>query len=190
MKKVLILNANPKRESLNKAMGEAYKASIIGKHEVVSVNIGELDFQADLTEGYDKVQPLEPDLEQLQLHISWADHIVIISPVWWGSMPAKFKGAIDRTFLSGFAFSYEEGKSIPKKLLKGKTSELIFTLDTPVFWYKLVQGNVIYKHLKRTILDFVGIKTVATQYFGPVISSKPEARNAWQNIIARQAAKL
>lgn len=190
MKNILILNANPKTESLNKAIAETYRDHVNAKHQVKVINIGELEFQADLSEGYNEVMPLEPDLEQLQRDISWAHHIVIVSPVWWGSMPAKFKGAIDRTFLSGFAFAYEQGKSIPKKLLKGRTSELIITLDTPVFWYKLVQGNVIYKHLKRTILDFSGIKNKSARYFGPVISSKPEQRAAWKKSVMRLASKV
>lgn len=58
----------------------------------------------NLQEGYDVIQELEPDLIQLQEHIKWAKHIVFLSPVWWGSFPAKFKAAIDRIFLPGFAF--------------------------------------------------------------------------------------
>ena len=69
-------------------------------------------------------------------------------------MPAKFKGAIDRVFLPGFSFKYVEGKSIPKKLLKGRTSELLITLDT-AFWYKYIQG--------------FGIKNKPLAYFGPSI---------------------
>ena len=48
--------------------------------------------------------------------------MVIFTPIWWGALPAKLKGLIDRTFLPGFAFQYEEGKLMPKQLLKGRTA--------------------------------------------------------------------
>lgn len=190
MKKVLIINANPKSKSLTKSLSQKY-AEVAGKnHEVVNVNMGDLDFDIDLQEGYDVIQELETDLVQLQQHIKWAEHIVIFSPVWWGTVPAKFKGAIDRVFLPGFAFKYEEGKSIPKKLLAGKTSELIINLDTPVFWYKYFQGNVIYKHLKRTILDFSGIRNKRTSYFGPVISAEDTDIDKWHNKVSDLAVRV
>lgn len=190
MKKVLIINANPKSNSLTKSLSQTYADTAKKKHEVVSIHMGNLEFDMDLHEGYDVIQPLEPDLIQLQKHIQWAEHIVILSPVWWGTVPAKFKGAIDRIFLPGFAFKYLEGKSIPEKLLLGKTSELIVNLDTPVFWYKFIQGNVIYKHLKNTILDFSGIKNKGTTYFGPVIASKENDIEKWHKQISQLAMKI
>ncbi|MCM5509997.1 MULTISPECIES: NAD(P)H-dependent oxidoreductase [Vibrio] len=188
MKKILVINANPKSSSLCHALAEHYAESASVRHEVKTIHTGGMNFQPDLSEGYDKLMPLEADLIQFQEKISWADHIVIVTPVWWGTVPAKFKGIIDRTFLSGFAFKYEAGKTLPKKLLKGKTSELIITLDTPVFWYKWVQGNPIYHHLKRTILDFAGIKNLSTLFLGPVIHSKPENREKWVKKVQRRGA--
>ncbi|KZZ46397.1 MAG: NAD(P)H-dependent oxidoreductase [Saccharospirillaceae bacterium] len=190
MKRVLVINANPKTDSLTKSLANQYTDSVNSQYEVKVIHIGDLDFTPDLKEGYQTIQQLEPDLVNTQALISWAEHIVILSPVWWGTVPAKFKGLIDRTFLPGFAFKYEEGKAIPKKLLKGKTAEMIVTLDTPVFWYKYIQGNVIYKHLKRTVLDFSGIKNNRTTYFGPVISSKHKDIEGWHEKVTRLAASI
>jgi putative NADPH-quinone reductase len=178
-KNILVINANPKSTSLCKSLSETYKKAAEDKNQVRVIHLHDLDFQIDLKEGYDQQLPLEQDLRLFQQQIAWSQHIVIISPVWWGSIPGKFKGLIDRTFLSGFAFKYEKGKTIPKKLLKGRTSEMIFTLDTPPLWYRWVQGNVIYHQLKKTILAFSGIKNVSTTYFGPVISAKKEQVDDW-----------
>lgn len=190
MKNVLVINANPKTNSLTKSLAQKYSETVGSKHEVRTIHVGDLDFELDLHEGYEAIQELEPDLSHAQEQINWADHIVILSPVWWGTVPAKFKGLIDRIFLPGFAFKYEEGKAIPKKLLKGKTSEIIVMLDTPVFWYKYFQGNVIYKHLKKTILDFSGIQNKRTTYFGPVISSKEKNIDEWHKIVTQLAANI
>lgn len=190
MKRILVINANPKLTSLCKSLAEQYAAVAIKKHDVKHINIGDLNFEMNLAEGYDKVIDLEPCLADLQEKILWSEHIVIVSPVWWGTMPAKFKGAIDRVFLPGFSFKYVEGKSIPKKLLKGRTSELLITLDTPAFWYKYIQGNVIYKNFKHCILDFSGIKNKTTTYFGPVINSSSNKRKVWLEKAARLGAKV
>ncbi|WP_405597065.1 MULTISPECIES: NAD(P)H-dependent oxidoreductase [unclassified Pseudoalteromonas] len=190
MKKILIINANPKSTSLCRSLAEQYALAAKNKHNVEKINISELNFKISLDEGYDRVTNLEADLVDLQNKIRWADHLVIVSPVWWGAMPAKFKGVIDRTFLPGFAFKYVKGKSIPEKLLKGRTSELIFTLDTPVFWYKYIQGNTIHKQLKHCILNFSGIKNTCSTYFAPVINSKSDNRQAWLNKVTKRAANL
>ncbi|MBU2892481.1 NAD(P)H-dependent oxidoreductase [Colwellia sp. D2M02] len=190
MKKILVINANPKSISFCKSIAERYAKTAGSKHALKQIDLNAMNFEINLQEGYDKELALEPDLVAFQEMLLWAEHIVIISPVWWGSMPAKFKGVIDRTFLPDFAFKYHKGKSIPEKLLKGRTSELIITLDTPTFWYKYVQGNPIYKNLKRTILDFSGIKNTSATYFGPVISASEQVRKTWLTKVEKMANNL
>lgn len=190
MKNVLVLNANPKTESLNKSLATTYAKAAAAKNEVKTVHVGELEFDINLKQGYDEIQPLEQDLVNLQADLKWADHVVIVTPVWWGTVPAAFKGLLDRVLLPGFAFKYEDGKAFPKKLLAGKTSELIITMDTPAWWYKLVQGNVVYRHLKRTVLSFVGIKNKRTKIVGPVISANPESIDKWHDEVQALAGRV
>ncbi|MEM6771760.1 MAG: NAD(P)H-dependent oxidoreductase, partial [Bacteroidota bacterium] len=80
---------------------------------------------------------LEPDLLAAWDNILWADHLVWVYPVWWGSVPAVMKGFIDRLFLPGFAFRKHEGSMVKwDKLLAGKTARLISTLDQPSWFYR------------------------------------------------------
>ncbi|GGB96191.1 NAD(P)H dehydrogenase (quinone) [Marinobacterium zhoushanense] len=187
MKRILIINANPKSASLGKVMAERYANRAREKHQIELINIGDMQFNLNLEEGYDKTTELEDDLQDFQQKLKWSQHIVIITPVWWGGMPAKLKGVFDRVLLPGYAFKYHEGKSIPEKLLTGRTSELIITLDTPTIWYRWIQGNPIYHQLKRTIFDFIGIKNKATHYFGPVISADEKQRERWLNRVEKLA---
>ncbi|OBP16341.1 NAD(P)H dehydrogenase [Rheinheimera sp. SA_1] len=189
MKKVLVINANPKSRSFCKLMAEHYAATASARRQVTLVHLSELQFQADLSQGYDEKQQLEPDLVLFQQQLQWAEHIVLICPVWWGGMPAKLKGLFDRVLLPGFAFSYQQGKAIPDQLLKGRTSELLLTLDTPVFWYKWWQGNPLYFQLTRTILGFVGIKNQASHYFSPVLSADAAKRQRWLDKVQQLASR-
>ena len=88
MKRVLVINANPKTDSLTKSLANQYMDSVNSQYEVEVIHIGDLDFTPDLQEGYQTIQQLEPDLVNTQALISWAEHIVILSPVWWGTVPA------------------------------------------------------------------------------------------------------
>ncbi|MDF2156132.1 NAD(P)H-dependent oxidoreductase [Vibrio sp. CAU 1672] len=190
MKKVLVINANPKSNSMCKSIAEHYTSIASGRHDVEQINIGDMNFEISLNEGYDIPISLEPDLLHFQKMIQWSEHVVIVSPVWWGTIPAKFKGAIDRTFLPDFAFKYVDGKATPEKLLQGRTSELIITLDSPPFWYKYVKGNVIYKQLKNSVLGFSGIKNRSSTYFGPVINSSINNRKVWFRKVAQLASNI
>jgi len=190
MKKVLVINANPKSESLCQSLADKYTQIASSEHDVKQVNVSEMNFEMSLDQGYDTVATLEPDLVYFQQSITWAEHIVIIAPVWWGTVPAKFKGVIDRVFLPNFAFKYVTGNAFPKKLLSGRSSELIITMDTPPFYYKFFKGNAIYKQLKMSILDFSGIKNRSTTYFGPVIGSTDDKRKKWIDKVAKLARQI
>jgi len=118
-KRVLVLAANPKKDSFTSHLAEAYASSAEKKHQVQLLEISDMEFNLDLSGGYAEDQLMEGSLKSFQESLEWCEHLVIVTPIWWGSLPAKLKGLIDRTFLPGFAFQYEKGKSIPKKLLNG-----------------------------------------------------------------------
>ncbi|MCW8349287.1 NAD(P)H-dependent oxidoreductase [Vibrio sp. ZSDZ65] len=190
MKKVLVINANPKNQSFCKSLANKYALEAALTHDVKLLHVSEMDFEISLDRGYDTSPVLEKDLLYFQELILWSEHIVIVTPVWWGTLPAKFKGLIDRVFLPNFAFKYVDGKAFPEKLLLGRSSELYITLDTPPFWYKYFKGNAIYKQLKKSILDFSGIKNHSATYFGPVVGSSSETRQKWLSKVSKQAGKL
>jgi putative NADPH-quinone reductase len=63
--------------------------------------------------------------------IKWSEHIVWVFPTWWLGIPALMKGFIDRAFVPGFGFKYKKDSIFWNKLLKGKSSSLIITMDAP-----------------------------------------------------------
>jgi len=180
MKKILIINGHPNKESYNMALSEAYKKGAIDSgNEVKKILIGELKFTPNLEFGYQKRTELEPDLLKAWDKIIWADHIVWLYPLWWGGMPALLKGFLDRLFLPNFAFEYMENSTKCNKLLKGKTAHLINTMDYPVWYYKWFLKEPGTKIMKNMILGFVGIKTIKTTYIGPIKNSNQVFRANW-----------
>lgn len=180
MKKIAIINGHPNKDSFNFGMAEAYKrgAEQSGA-EVREIIIAELEFDTVLHFGYQKRMELEPDLLKAWEIIQWADHLVWIHPVWWGGLPALMKGFIDRLFLPGFAYRYRENSVWWDKLLKGKTAHIITTLDQPGWYYRLFYGRPSINQLKKSTLEFCGVKPVKVTYIGVIRNSTEIQRNGW-----------
>lgn len=180
MKKILIINGHPDKESFCFALAESYKSGAEKSGATCKViNLIDIQFNPILTYGYRKVTELEPDLLQAQKDISEANHIVFVYPNWWSTYPALLKGFIDRVFIPGFAFKYREKGPLWDKLLKGKTAQLLVTMDTPKWYYWLINKRPGHNSMKIGILEFSGIKHVNITSFAPVKSSTDLQRNKW-----------
>jgi NAD(P)H dehydrogenase (quinone) len=178
--KTLIINGHPNKESFCFALAQSYKtgADAAGL-SCKLINLIDLDFNPILTYGYSKISVLEPDLLQAQQDITDASHLVFVYPTWWGTYPALLKGFFDRVFLPGYAFKYRKDSPLWDKLLKGKTARLIVTMDAPKWYYYLVYRSPGHNSMKRSILEFCGIKPVRITSFGPIKSSDLAGREKW-----------
>jgi len=179
-KKILVIYGHPNLQSFNHALADAYVqgARNMG-FDVTTLILSNLHFDPNLSGGYQKRTELEPDLLDAQQKISQADHLVFVHPVWWGSLPALLKGFIDRTFLPGYAFKYRENSVWWDKLLTGKTARIITTLDQPGWFYRLMFGRPSVNQLKKSTLEFCGIKPVKVTYVAIIRTSTEQKRKQW-----------
>ncbi len=176
-KKILLINGHPDAESYNFALADAYiKGAKKAGAEIQIINIRALSFNPNLEYGYRKRTALEPDLIKAQELILWAEHLVWIYPVWWGSVPAIMKGFIDRVLLPGFAFKKREGSLWWDKLLKGRTARIICTLDQPAWFYRWFNSAPSHSAMKKLTLKFIGIQKVRITAIGPIRLSTDQYR--------------
>jgi len=191
MKNVLIINGHPNQESLNFGIMNAYRegAEKVGA-QVQQVIIANLQFDPNLKYGYQKRIDLEPDLLEAWEKILWADHLVWVHPVWWGGFPAIMKGFIDRLFLPGLAFKYRENSVWWDKLLIGKTAHIITTMDQPGWYYRIFFGRPSIKQLKKSILEFCGVKPVKVTIIGIIKTSDETQRKKWMDKVRISGMKL
>jgi len=180
VRKILIINGNPDKDSMCAKFAESYKrgAESTGA-DCKLVYLIDLQFDPILHFGYRKRTELEPDLVQIQKDILEANHLVFVYPTWWSTYPALLKGFIDRVFLPKFAFKYRENSLLWDKLLTGKSARLIVTMDTPKWYYWFVYKSPGHNSLKKGILEFCGIKPVKISAFGPVKTSDEKKRKKW-----------
>ena len=191
MKKIVIINGHPNKDSFNFGVAESYRlgAAETGA-EVKEIVIRDLNFNPNLQFGYQKRMELEPDLMKAWEIIQWADHLVWVHPVWWGGFPALMKGFIDRLFLPGMAYKYRENSVWWDKLLKGKTAHIMTTLDQPGWYYRLFFGRPSVNQLRKSILEYCGVKPVKVTYIGIIRNSKEEQRAQWLKKVKELGKKL
>lgn len=180
MKKILIIDGHPNKDSLNFALAESYMKGAKSRNpQVKKIRIADLKFNPNLEYGYQKRTELEADLLKAFELIKWADHLVWIYPVWWGGFPAIMKGFIDRLFLPGFTYQPIEDSLQWKKLLKGKTARIITTLDQPAWYYNLIYNAPSTNQLKKSVLGFCGVNPIKVTYVGIIKSSDQRKREKW-----------
>lgn len=182
-KKILVLLGNPDTETFSGTIATAYENSArVAGHEVQRINLGSLKFDPILHKGYKEIQGLEPDLIHIQEVWKWADHVVIVYPNWWCTMPALLKGMFDRMFLPGFAFNFDKVSKKVVKRLTGKTARVIVLAGTsgPVMtWLKY--GDFT-NEIAFGILGFAGMKT-KVKVFGPCDHATDAKRAKWMRSV-------
>ncbi|CAM3187270.1 Flavodoxin-like fold domain-containing protein [Deinococcus saxicola] len=180
MSKTLVIVGHPNASSFCAALAEKYAlAARQSGAEVELLYLSQLNFSLNLEAGYHAQQAMEPDLQGAQQLIEWCDHLCIVTPTWWSSMPALLKGFVDRTFLPGFAFKYRQGSPLPEKLLTGRTARLIVTTDTPPLLLRTLMGDPTVKSLAQGVLGFSGFKPVRVTRFGAIRNSTVQQRENW-----------
>lgn len=170
-KNILIIDGHPRQKSFSDSWASSYQRGAEKNFNVTRLSLRELDFNPNLMNGYKVIQPLEKDLLNAQKQLLAADHIVIVTPIWWAGPPALLKGFFDRVMLPGFAFKYRQNSSLWDKLFAGKTGHLVVTSDGPSWWLQWLRGDSAVKMIKIGVMDFIGIKPVKVTRMG-VLNTK------------------
>ncbi len=188
-KKIVVLCGHPDHTSFTGTVADHYQAAAEDAgHTVERVNIGELNFDPILHKGYKEIQALEPDLIALQDKIKAADHLVIVYPNWWCTMPAILKGLFDRFWLPGFAFNFNKQTKRIEKHLAGKTGRVIIISGTHSPFMTWWQFGDFTNEIQYGILEFAGIRT-AVSAFGPAEKVEEKVREKWLKEVESLAKK-
>ncbi|MCQ0989326.1 NAD(P)H-dependent oxidoreductase [Jiella marina] len=182
-KRILLVigHPDPSPERLCRALANAYRegAETAG-HTVTTLDLVTLDIppltgQADFMKGA-VPENLRPAADAL----SASDHVVIVFPLWLGTMPALLKGFLEQIMRPGVAFEYvSEGAGFPKGRLRGKSARVVVTMGMPALVYRLWFRNHGIACLRRNILNFVGIRPVRETLYGMVEAASETKRAGW-----------
>lgn len=160
-RRILILDGHPDPDParlIHGLAGACAEGADDAGHEVRRVDLAALD--VPLLSGAEEFhgEDLPEAAAALQADIAWAEHAVILFPLWMGGMPARLKGLVEQTFRPGFAMDYS-GR-FPKGRLKGRSARIVVTMGMPALAYRLWYRAHALKALERNILRFVGFAPV------------------------------
>ena len=171
---------DPAGKHLCHALADAYaQGAEEAGHEVQRTNIAELEFSWLRTREAFESAPSPPVLQPCQEAIGRADHLVMVYPLWLGTMPALMKAFLEQVFRPGFAFKMAEPGKMWTKRLKGKAARIIVTMGMPALVYRWYFGAHSLKSLERNILGFSGIGPIKENLFGMVEGVSHATRQQW-----------
>jgi NAD(P)H dehydrogenase (quinone) len=162
---ILVVNGYPGKNGLSCSIALEYVKKYSKKHNVKLIDVYSLKFDFILHEGYKGKNKLEEDLVKAQEDIKWADKIIFVFPIWWGTMPSLLRSFLEKTLSPGFAFKYVKGKLV--KLLRGKKAELIATAGGPKWYYRTL-GRVDQRRTLGKNLRFCGISLGKIKVYGGI----------------------
>ena len=181
-KQILLIQGHPdsSQNHLCHALEEAYvRGAEAGGHDIRRINVATLEFPILRSQSEWEQGALPTGLAPAQDAIQWAQHLVLIFPLWLGDMPALLKGFLEQVARPGFAFHKEGQNPVAKKGLIGRSARIVVTMGMPAAVYRWYFRAHSIKSLERSILGIVGIAPVHETLFGAVAAMAPEVAKKW-----------
>ena len=149
------------------ALADAYAkgAASVGA-QLSGLDVGQIA-PTPLTDPADFATPPGEAMLAAQQAVAEADHLVIIFPLWLGTMPAALKAFFEQLARAEFALSNAGGRW-PERKLRGRSARIIVTMGMPATAYRLMFGAAGVRSLRNGILWMAGITPIRTTYIGEV----------------------
>jgi NAD(P)H dehydrogenase (quinone) len=157
---VLVVLAHPTAGSFNHAIADrACTALRTAGHDVHFLDLYALGFRAAMTSderaAYHTEAPIvDPMVREHAELVRTSAAIVFVYPTWWSSMPAILKGWLERVFVPGIGFQFNEEGKVRPALTHVRRLVGISTYGSPWAYVKAVNDNG-----RRTIMRTIRINT-------------------------------
>jgi putative NADPH-quinone reductase len=168
-KRILVIDGHPDPDHnrFGHALAESYLAGARATgHEARLFMLADAAFPLLRSAAEFAARPDSASITQARDDLLWADHIVILFPLWLGGAPALLHGFLEQVTRAEFV-AQTQGRRVRAKL-KGRSARLIVTMGMPALIYRLI----FHAHGVRTIADnvlaFGGVRPVGLTLFGAI----------------------
>lgn len=178
--RILVIDGHPdpSAERYVHALCRAYyEGARLAGHELRSIIVSELQFPLLRSNEEFRSDHIPSVIRECQEAVAWAEHIVILYPLWLGDMPALLKGFLEQVLRPMFAFP--DGPDGVGKPLAGRSARIIVTMGMPAAVYRVYFAGHSLKALVRNILRFCGIGPIRSSVIGSVESMSQARRGKW-----------
>ncbi|MCB1741803.1 MAG: NAD(P)H-dependent oxidoreductase [Gammaproteobacteria bacterium] len=182
-KRILIVDGHPDPDParLCHALADAYaRGADDAGAEVRVIRIAELDFPMLRSAAAFEHEAPVAEIAAAQGDLAWAQHLLIVYPLWLGSMPALLKGFLEQLLRPGFAVPASEARqSAWTSMLSGRSARVVVTMGMPAFVYRWFFFAHSLRSLQRNILRFCGISPIRTTLIGAVGAMDQRRARRW-----------
>lgn len=185
--RILIIQGHPDPDQSHfcHALATAYAdGAVEAGHDVRRIEVATVPFSLLRTAEAFQQQAPTAEIVAAQRDIEWANHLLIIYPLWLGSMPALLKGFFEQTLRPGFAFDPASAGMPWRKRLRGKSCRIVITMGMPALAYRWFFGAHSLKSLERNILGFCGIGPIRESLIG-MVEGDAGKREKWLQRLRR-----
>jgi NAD(P)H dehydrogenase (quinone) len=194
---VLVVVAHPLKDSFAASVARTVVAALQDRgHQVDLLDLYAEEFDPCLTPaerdsymtGSYELTEIGPYAERLKA----AEALILVFPQWWFNLPAILKGFIDRTFVPGVAFAYDDaGIKLVPKLEKLRHFWSFSTTGSPWWVVKFYMGDPVRRILKRGIAAFCGKRVdFRMTCLHNMDDTTPGKRDAFLDRVRRQVSAL
>jgi putative NADPH-quinone reductase len=180
MARIAIIQGHPDPAGghLCHALADAYaEGAQAAGHAVTRIDVATLEFPWLRTKEAFESGALPATLVPCQQAIAQADHLLLVYPLWLGTMPALLKAFLEQVFRPGFAFT--PGQKSWTRPLHGKSARIVVTMGMPALVYRWYFGAHGLKSLEHSILGFCGIGPIRESLFGMIEAASAAKRAKW-----------
>jgi NAD(P)H dehydrogenase (quinone) len=176
-----VVVAHPDEQSLTRAVADRLVDALSDDgHDVDVADLHAEGFDPRFTladrRRYRAEGPLPDDIAAEQRRIDRADHLVLLFPVYWWSMPAMLKGWVDRVFVNGWAF--DDTTTPMTRKLGSLTVHLVMVGGEDAAGYrKRGYDSAIDTQMRVGIIGYCGARAGASEYVFDA-ESRPRAEVA------------
>jgi putative NADPH-quinone reductase len=181
-KRILLIEGHPDAapNRFGHALANAYaEAAERSGHELRRIAVAELRLPLLASKEEWESEASLPAIRACGEDVEWAEHLVILYPLWLGSMPAMLKGFFEQVFRPGIAVGAIGGGKSGRRLLAGKSARIIVTMGMPALIYRWYYRAHSVKSLKRSTLGFCGIAPIRVNLIGMVEAASDRRRRGW-----------
>ncbi len=173
--RVLTVISHPNIESLTFSVAQSFRDGVKENVSDVEFDVADLyaeNFSPDMTAedlaATQQTRRFDDDILNYQRRVDEADVLVIVSPIYWHSFPAKMKGWIDRVFSAGWAYDVTETGTKP--LLRDRPTYILSLAASDEDAYQRHRyGESYVNQIEYGIFSYCGLTSAQTHIFFDVI---------------------
>jgi NAD(P)H dehydrogenase (quinone) len=163
----LIVTAHPDPGSLTHRAA-ARVAELLPAGTTETAHLAQEGFDPRFTEAdrraYLERRPAGPDVVAEQERVDRATDLVLVFPVWWWSMPALLKGWVDRVFIGGWAFGFDDADRVVPALGRLTAHLLPISGTAAESFARHGYAQSFSTQVEHGVLDYCGIRRGATAF--------------------------